>query len=85
MGAEVFAIKKKRHAAYWMQSPFPVLLVIRNAEAEVRWMEVRDWLKRASDGGKKEVKQIVFEGERFDVMSVRRWRDRVLASPPPQT
>jgi len=24
------------------------------------------------------VKQIVFDGERFDVMSVRRWRDRVL-------
>jgi hypothetical protein len=24
------------------------------------------------------VKQIALEGERFDVMSVRRWRDRVL-------
>ena len=24
------------------------------------------------------VKQIVFEGERFDVMSVRQWRERVL-------
>jgi len=24
------------------------------------------------------LKQIVFEGERFDVMSVRRWRDRAL-------
>jgi len=48
------------------------LLVIRNSEGEVRWMEVRDWLKRASDNGKKPVKQIVFEGERFDVMSVRR-------------
>ena len=34
-------------------------------------------LKRESAGGKT-VKQIVFEGERFDVMSVRRWRDRVL-------
>ena len=57
---------------------FPVLLVIRKAEGEVRWMEVRDWLKRASDNGKKPVKQIVFAGERFDVMSVRRWRERVL-------
>ena len=54
------------------------LLVIRNSEGEVRWMEVRDWLKRESDNGKKPVTQIVFEGERFDVMSVRRWRDRVL-------
>ena len=41
-------------------------------------MEVRDYLKRESDGGKKAVKQIVFEGERFDVMSVRRWRDRMI-------
>jgi hypothetical protein len=41
-------------------------------------MEVRDRLKRASDNGTKPVKPIVFEGERFDVMSVRRWRERVL-------
>jgi len=61
-----------------MAQAFPVLLVIRNPEGEVRWMEVRDWLKHVSDNGKKPVKQIVFEGERFDVMSVRRWRDRVL-------
>lgn len=44
---------------------------------EVRWMEVQDWLKRKSDNGKKSVKQIIFEGVRFYVMSVRRWRDRV--------
>ena len=62
-----------------MKQKFPVLLVIRSSEGEVRWMEVRDWLKRASDNGKKLVKQIVFEGERFDVMSVRRWRDRILS------
>jgi hypothetical protein len=77
-GAEVFAIKDERHARYWMGQAFPVLLVVRNSEGEVRWMEVRDWLRRASDGGSKLVKQIVFDGERFDVMSVRRWRDRVL-------
>lgn len=62
-----------------MAQAFPVLLVIRNSEGEVRWMEVRDWLKRESHNGKKPVKQIVFAGERFDVMSVRRWRERVLA------
>jgi len=67
------------HIRYWMAQALPVLLVIRNSEGEVRWMEVRDWLKRASDKAQKPVKQIVFEGERFDVMSVRRWRDKVLA------
>ena len=55
-----------------------MLLVIRNSKGEVRWMEVREYLKRESDDGKKPVSQIVFDGERFDVMSVRRWRDEVL-------
>ncbi len=78
-GTEVFTIKDERHVRYWMASAFPMLLVIRNSEGEVRWMEVHDWLKRASENGTKPVKQIVFEGERFDVMSVRRWRDRMLS------
>jgi small GTP-binding protein len=78
-GAEIFTIKDERHARYWMGQAFPVLLVVRNAGGEVRWMEVRERLKRESDDGRKPVRQLVFEGERFDVMSVRRWRDRVLS------
>jgi len=78
-GTEVFTIKDERHVRYWMNQIAPVLLVIRNSEGEVRWMEVREWLRRESDNGQKPVKQIIFDGERFDVMSVRRWRDRVLA------
>ena len=77
-GAEIFTIKNERHARYWMAQEFPVLLVIRNSEEEVRWMEVRDYLKRTSNNGAKPTKQIIFDGERFDVMSVRRWRERVL-------
>jgi hypothetical protein len=45
-------------------------------------MEVRDWLRRESGDGKKPVRQIVFEGERFDVMSVRRFRERMLGQGP---
>ena len=44
----------------------------------VRWMEIRDYLRRESEDGKKAVKQIVFKGERFDVMSVRGWREKAL-------
>ncbi|MCB0297638.1 MAG: DUF4365 domain-containing protein [Calditrichae bacterium] len=77
-GAEIFTIKEPRHVQYWMAQAFPVLLVIRNSAGKVRWMEIRDWLRKASENGKKEIRQIAFEGERFDVMSVRRWRDRVL-------
>jgi small GTP-binding protein len=77
-GAEIFEIKDESRARYWMEQAFPVLLVVRNSAGEVRWMEVRDRLKRASDNGRKPVNQIVFEGERLDVMSVRRWRDKAL-------
>ena len=55
-----------------------MMLVIRNSEGEVSWMRIDKYLKRESDDGKKTVKQIVFEGERFDVMSVRRGREKVL-------
>jgi hypothetical protein len=78
-GAEIFKIDKERHARYWMEQAFPVLLVIRNSSGETGWMEVRDYLTTASDNGEKSVKQIVFAGERFDVMSVRGWRDNALA------
>jgi len=54
-----------------------VLLVIRNSEGEVRWMDLSAYLKRASAGGKT-VRQIVFAGERFDAVSVQNWRRRVL-------
>ncbi len=79
-GAEIFKIDKVRHADYWREQVFPVLLVIRTSDGKVRWMEIREYLKRASDDGRKPVKQIVFEGQRLDVMSVRRWRDKVLSN-----
>jgi hypothetical protein len=77
-GVEIFKIGKPRHVEYWMEQAFPVLLVIRNSAGECRWMEIRDWLRKATDGGKKKVTQIEFAGERFDVMSIRRWRDQIL-------
>src|SRR5262249_27613907 len=77
-GTEVFQIKKLRWAKYWQDQKFPVMLVIRNSQGEIRWMEVREWLRKESNQGKKSVTQLIFDGERFDVMSVRRWRDQVL-------
>ena len=77
-GVEVFQIKNPRHVAYWMNQAFPVLLVVRNSAGEVRWMEVRDWLRKATDNGKTQVTQIVFKGDRFDVESIRHWRKRLL-------
>jgi hypothetical protein len=76
-GAEVFQIRNERWADYWRRQAYPVLLVIRTSDGEIRWMDVSEYLKRESAGGKA-VKQIAFAGERFDVMSVRRWRDKAL-------
>jgi hypothetical protein len=58
------------------------MLVIRMSDGEIRWIDVSAYLKRESTSGKT-VKQIVFEGERFDVMSVRRWREKVLPKSSP--
>lgn len=95
-GAEIFKIKKQRWVEYWRQQPHPVMLVIgtfsedgeRTSDgnklqfAEVRWMEITSVLNRESENGTKPLKQIEFKGERLDLSSVRRWRDKVLASAP---
>lgn len=76
-GAEVFQIKNPRWAQYWQQQAYTVMLVIRASDGEIRWMDVSDYLKRKSAAVTK-VTRIVFEGERFDVMSIQRWRKKVL-------
>ena len=76
--AEIFQIKNARWAEYWQQQAYPVLLVIRTSDGEIRWMDVSDYLKHESDDGFLAVNRIIFKGERFDVMSVRRWRDKAL-------
>jgi hypothetical protein len=63
---------------FWKKPTTTTRLVIRSSDGEIRWMGVSEYLKRKSDNGKKLVKQVVFSGERFDVMSVRRWRERTL-------
>ena len=53
------------------------MLVVRTSDGEIRWMDVSAYLKRESAGGKT-VRQIVFEGERFDAVCVQNWRKKVL-------
>jgi small GTP-binding protein len=96
-GAEIFAIKKQRWVEYWTSQDGPMMLAIgtfpeeqervagseKKNFAEVCWMEVGELLRRESENGKKPVKQIVFQGERLDAVSVRRWRDKVLGGGAP--
>lgn len=70
-----------RHADYWQQQAYPVMLVIRTSDGTIRWMDVSAYLKRESQGGKKPVKQVVFEGEPFTALSLLKWREKVLGPP----
>jgi len=76
-GVEIFAIKNARWATYWQKQAYPVMLVIRQSDGTIRWMDVSAYLKRESAGGKA-VKQVVFDGEPFTAYTLRVWRDRVL-------
>lgn len=77
-GAKLFRIREERHARYWMEQPSPVWLVIRESTGAVRWMEVGFFLRVRYGSDGKIPKEIIFTGERMDVMSVRRLRDKVL-------
>jgi len=73
-GDEIFTIKNPRHAEYWQSHDYPVMLVIRTSDGQIRWMNVTDYLKRHG----KKTKQIVFDGEPFTALNVSRMRDRVI-------
>ena len=75
-GNEIFRIKKKRQAEYWVSQGCPVMLVIRTSDGQIRWMTVTDYLQRHGT----DTKQVVFDGEPFTAQSVARMRDRVLGS-----
>jgi small GTP-binding protein len=77
--AEVFMIKNDRWASYWRQQAHPVMLVIRTSGGAIRWMEVTQYLKRESQGGKKPVTQVVFDGEPFTALSLLNYRKKALA------
>jgi small GTP-binding protein len=73
-GKELFTIKKPRHAEYWQAQAYPVMLVIRTSDSQIRWMNVSDYLSRAG----RKTRQINFEGESFTAQSVMRLRDKLL-------
>ena len=73
---EIFDIKP-RHAEYWLAHNYPVMLVIRTSDGEIRWMNATDYLRKHGS----EVRQIVFDGEPFVWQNVIKLRDKLI--PPP--
>ena len=72
--AEIFTIKKKRHAEYWLSQAYPVMLVIRSSDGKIRWMNITEYLERHGTG----TKQVVFEGEAFTAPNVALMRNKML-------
>ena len=91
-GAEIFTIAKPRWVEYWTRLDGPVMLVIgtfpdpdgqrvrqdKRAFADVRWMEIGQYLRRESANGVDPVKRIVFDGDRLDAESVLHWKHESL-------
>ena len=74
-GAEVFKIAKARHAQYWQQHAYPVMLVIRKSDGSINWMNVSTYLQAQSKSGSDTVRQIVFSGEPFTAANVKKLGD----------
>lgn len=72
-GEEIFKIKKPSHSEYWLAQAYPVMLVIRTSDGQIRWMNVTDYLQKRGTS----TKQIVFDGEPFTALSLVRLRDRL--------
>ena len=65
-GKETFRIKNPRHAEYWQAHEYPVMLVIRTSDGQIRWMNVTDYLRKRGTA----TRQIVYEGEPFTAINV---------------
>jgi small GTP-binding protein len=73
-GKEIFRIKNDRQAEYWKAQAYPVMLVVRTSDGQIRWMDVSDYLRRQA----KKTKQVVFDGEPFTALSLVRLRDKLM-------
>lgn len=80
-GAQVFRIKKPRWETYWRSQAYPVMLVIRTSNGDIRWMNVSKYLEDHSRGIRTQIKEIKFEGEPFTALNVQRLRDQVFSQP----
>lgn len=76
-GKDIFRIKNPRHVDYWADQIAPVMLVIRDSSGEIRWMEIRDHLRIERSKGRP-IRQIEFQGERFDAAAILKLRKKIL-------
>jgi hypothetical protein len=51
--AEIFTIENQRHAVYWQQQAYPVMLVIRTSDGTIRYTNIPEYLQK--QGYKKDI------------------------------
>ncbi len=68
------------HVTYWKKQARPVMLVARNSQDMVHWGDMRKTIEvgSAKHGNQNIVTYLFREREPFNVMSVRRWREKLL-------
>jgi len=77
-GREIFRIKNQRLRDYWQQQAYPVMLVIRTSDGQIRWMDVSRYLRERGKTEESKTLQVVFDGEPFTALNLQRMRDRLI-------
>lgn len=75
-GKEIFTIKNPHHVEYLQNHEYPVMLVIRTSDGRIRWMNVREYLKKHGNN----IRRIIFEGETFTALNLSRQRDKLFGN-----
>ncbi len=76
-GTEIFRIMKERHADYWRNQGYPVMLVIRTSDNNIRWMNISEYLKER----KTKVRNIIFNGVEFSARNILKMREEIIGPP----
>src|SRR5262249_11292628 len=48
-GTEVFRVTNPRWLEYWLMQPYPVMLVVRTSDGQIRWMNATEAIRRQRD------------------------------------
>ena len=59
-------IKSARWADYWQQQAYPMMLVIRTVDGEIRWMDVRAYLNHSNQSSDRFLHEGIFSREPWD-------------------
>ncbi len=77
-GQELFTIKNARLRNHWQKQAYPIMLVNRSPDGQIRWMDISAYLKEKNAGKQRQSLKIIFNGEPFTALNLQRLRDRLI-------